>query len=526
MGYKVLIPTAGTGSRLGGITKYMNKSLVSIGDRPAISRIIDSFPEDTQFVIPTGYKAELVKEYLHLAYPNRKILFVDILLYEGEGSGLGLTVLECKEYLQEPFIFCSCDTLVNEKIPLPDHNWMGFDHRDNREQYRTIHIGDSGIVKSIDEKGADTSEKAQPYIGLAGIKDYKEFWAAMERGGDEAIRAGEAYGLRNLLGVGIEAQKFTWFDTGVKVELEATRKRFEIPDAPNILEKPNEAIWFLDNRVIKFSDDAKFISDRVKRSKILSGFVPKITGNTTHMYCYDYVQGDVLSKCISIALFDKLLVFSKQFWITNDLGCEKQKEFQAQCMDFYKKKTYERVELFYKNFAKYDNADIINGMHYPSLLEIMNSIDWDYVSDGLPGQFHGDYHFENIIYDKEQDHFEFLDWRQSFGSFLDIGDIYYDFAKLNHGLIICHELIAKDLFHAEWKDNEITYSFLRKQSLVECERYFYRWLETNGYDVKKVRIMTALIFLNICALHDCPYALLLYGLGKQMLCEELKYKNI
>lgn len=521
MGYKVLIPTAGTGSRLGGMTKYINKSLVSIGNRPAISRIIESFPEDTQFVIPTGYKGELVKEYLYLAYPDRKIQFVDILLYEGEGSGLGLTVLECKDYLQEPFIFCSCDTLVNEEIPAPDQNWMGYDHRDNREQYRTVYIGNHGIIKSIDEKGADISDSALPYIGLAGIKDYKLFWDAMKSGGEEAIRMGESYGLRGLLEFGITAKKFTWFDTGIKVELEATRKRFEESDAPNILEKPNEAIWFLNNRVIKFSDNTKFISDRVKRSKLLAGFVPKVTGSTTHMYCYDYVQGDVLSRCVSVPLFDKLLDFSKRFWVVDDLDQEKKIIFKQQCMDFYKKKTYERIEQFYSIFEKSDNAEVINGKRYPALSEILQMIDWDYIADGIPGQFHGDYHFENIIYDKDSGQFEFLDWRQNFGSFLDIGDIYYDFAKLNHGLIISHELIAKDLFSASWSGSEMTYDFHRKQSLVECERHFYRWLEDNGYDVKKVKIMTALIFLNICALHDYPYVLLLYGVGKQMLYENV-----
>lgn len=518
MGYKVLIPTAGTGSRLGGMTKYINKSLVNLGNKPALSRIIESFPDDTEFVIPTGYKGELVKEFLHLAYPKKKIQFVDILLYEGEGSGLGLTILECKEYLQEPFIFCSCDTLVNETIPAPDDDWMGYDHRDAREQYRTIHIGTSGSIESIDEKGADLSDQAEPYIGLAGINDYDLFWRAMEEGGEEAIRVGESFGLRRILAEHtIRAQKFTWFDTGVKVELDATRKRFVEPDAPNILEKPNEAIWFLDNRVIKFSDNTKFISDRVKRSKLLKGFVPQITGSTTHMYCYDYVQGDVLSKCISIPLFDELLEFSKQFWVIDDLDEEKYDAFKQQCMDFYKKKTYERVELFYKTFNKEDNATVINQKKYPRLSELLESVDWDYIANGLPGRFHGDYHFENIIFDKDNRRFEMLDWRQNFGSFLDIGDIYYDFAKLNHGLIICHELIAKDLYNVDWNGNILNFDFNRKQSLVECEQHFYDWLERNNYDVRKVKIMTALIFLNISALHDSPYVLLLYGLGKQML---------
>jgi hypothetical protein len=410
--------------------------------------------------------------------------------------------------------------LVNETIPAPDCNWMGYDHRDNREQYRTIHVGNDDKVTSIDEKGMDIGDEAQPYIGLAGIKDYQEFWQYMEDGGGDAIRIGESYGLRKLLeSKEIYAKKFTWFDTGVKVELDATRKRFEKPDDPNILEKQNEAIWFLDNCVIKYCDDPKFTSDRVKRAKLLEGFVPPVTGNTTHMYRYEYAKGDVLSKCITIPLFDKLLGFSKKFWVERDLNAEQKIEFHDQCINFYKKKTYDRVALFYKNFNKCDNAEIINGVKYPSLQSILDSIDWEYLANGLAGQFHGDYHFENILYDKETDQFKLLDWRQNFGKFLDIGDIYYDLAKLNHGLIICHELIAKDMFEASWEGNEINFDFARKDSLIKCEQHYYEWLKTNGYDVKKVKMMTAMIFLNICALHDYPYVLLLYGLGKQMMYE-------
>lgn len=521
MSFKVLIPTAGTGSRLGGLTKYINKSLVTLGGEPTISRIIESFPRDTQFVIATGYKGELVKEYLYLAYPERKFQFVDVLLYEGEGSGLGLTILSCREYLQEPFIFCSCDTLVNEQIPAPDYNWMGYDHRDNREQYRTIHVNKKNQVESIDEKGANSGSEAQPYIGLAGIHDFEKFWQAMEEGGDEAVCVGESYGLRRLIADGIRAEKFTWFDTGVKVELEATRKRFEKPDAPNILEKANEAIWFLGDCVIKFSDNPRFISDRVKRSKLLDGFVPTVTRHTTHMYCYEYAKGDVLSKCVSIPLFAKLLDFSKGFWRVKELGGKEKEKFKAQCMEFYREKTYDRIQLFYEAFDKDDDATMINGVEYPLLSDMLSKVDWDYIADGLPGQFHGDYHFENIIYDNEAKKFKLLDWRQDFGNFIDIGDIYYDLAKMNHGLIVCHELIARGDFKAEWNNGEITFDFHRKQILVECERYYYRWLVDNGYDIRKVKLLTALIFLNICALHDYPYCILLYGLGKQILYENL-----
>ena len=148
-------------------------------------------------------------------------------------------------------------------------------------------------------------------------------------------------------------------------------------------------------------------------------------------------------------------------------------------------------------------------------------VDWDWLADGLAGRFHGDFHFENILWTPSSQKFTFLDWRQDFGGNISVGDIYYDFAKLLHGLIISHELIARDLYSVHRGSSEINFDFLRKQVLVDCERYFACWLKDHGYDVKKVRLMTALIYLNIAALHHAPYGLMLYCLGKKMLKIEL-----
>ena len=117
--------------------------------------------------------------------------------------------------------------------------------------------------------------------------------------------------------------------------------------------------------------------------------------------------------------------------------------------------------------------------------------------------------------------FIFLDWRQNFGNSLSIGDVNYDLAKLLHGLIICHELIHQDKYSVQINNNVINYSFDRKPILISCEEYFYKWLKDNNYDVKKVKILTALIYLNIAALHHYPYCHLLYNLGKTMLYDNL-----
>lgn len=520
MSYKVCIPTAGTGSRLGGLTRYLNKSLVGIANRPTICHLIEQFPADAKFVIALGHKGNLVQEFLGLAYPDRHFDYAHVDPFEGEGSGLGLSLLACKQYLQEPFIFISCDTLVDEFIPPPYKNWMGYAEVQDLDPYRTLEVAYDQVIE-ICEKGVGKFPGYKPYIGVAGIADHEEFWMAMESVDSKAIQTGEAHGLRALLSIGIEAKSFKWHDTGNIDALNRTREFYREPDEPNILEKANEAIWFVGNSAIKFSDDKKFIANRVERVKELEDFVPSITGSVVNMYRYNKVEGRVFSDVVNLPLFKKLLEHSTQFWRLKDLNEKGQLSFKETCIRFYRDKTYERVELFYKNFSRQDGVEVINGLDMPLLKDLLDAVDWEWLSDGLAGRFHGDFHFENILWTSSNQKFTFLDWRQDFGGDIVVGDIYYDFAKLLHGLIISHELIAKDLYRVNWTLSEINFDFLRKQVLVNCEHYFARWLNSNGYDTKKVRVITALIYLNIAALHHNPYSILLFALGKTMLKKEL-----
>lgn len=516
MSYRVCIPTAGTGSRLNDATKYINKSLVGVANRPVLTHLVDQFPDDAEFVLALGYKGSLVREFVEHAYPNRVFHFAEVSPYEGSGSGLGLSLLKCKTFLQEPFVFCSCDTLVDEKVPAPDHNWMGFAEVDDASQYRTIKLLDTE-VQDVCEKGVKSPD-LKAYIGLAGVQDYEMFWNCMQSGEEQGINAGEVYGLRSLLQASqVSGYAFSWMDTGNPEALAKAREKKKEDKAPNILDKANESIWFVGDRVIKFSADQGFIANRVKRASEISEFTPEITLSTRNMYQYAMVSGDVLSDVISIPLFGKLLEASEMFWKQAELLPHELTEFNAGCLKFYKDKTEERVELFYRNFDQTDGREIINGQAMPLLSELLDSIDWQWLSSGLPGRFHGDFHFENILWSEKTNKFTFLDWRQDFAGSIKVGDVYYDLAKLLHGMIVSHGLIAKDLFSVNWEQNQIKYDLNRKQILVDCEREFKHWLESKGYDVKKVWTLTALIYLNIAALHHFPYSLLLYSLGKDML---------
>ena len=525
MSYRVVIPTAGIGSRLEKLTKYLNKSLVSVANRPILSHLIDQFPKTCDFVIALGYKGDLVKDFLELSYPNRTFNFVNVKPYRGKGSGLGYSLLCCKKYLQEPFVFISCDTLVKEPIPSPKFNWMGYGIKKKLFSYRILQVKENKIIQ-IREKNSISVENQRPYIGLAGIHDYKIFWNEMEKGRKITIQQGEVFGLKKILKrKTIQSLKFTWSDTGAPESLAKTRKLYKNLNGINILEKENEAIWFLVNKVIKFSANSQFIKNRFIRSKKLKKFVPKVLYLKKNMYLYNKIEGKILSKIITLSLFNNLLETCKVFWKKRNLTTKEKIIFNKNCHKFYYDKTIERINLFYKKFNKKDGTESINGETMPSLSNLLNYIDWKDLTNGSPGRFHGDFHFENILYDSKKKTFKFLDWRQDFAGNLEYGDIYYDLAKLLHGLIVSHEEIVKRRFSIEWKNNTILFKLNRKQILEKCEVRLNQWCTKNHFSLKKIRILTGLIYLNIAALHHYPYSFLLYALGKSMLKKEL-IKNI
>ena len=225
MPLRVFIPTAGVGSRLGDKTKFINKSLIEVGNKPAISFIINTFPDNTEFVVALGHKGNLVKEYLSLAYPKKKIFFKQINPYSGKNSGLGVTLLQCKKLLQKPFVFISCDTIISQKIKNINSNWIGYSHSKDLSQYRTLSIKKNN-VSSFYEKLHNTKSK-NAYIGLAGIKDYKIFWSELSKHKVKTKIQGELVGLKAIMKKKfIKAKKFNWHDIGNLNSYEIVQKNF------------------------------------------------------------------------------------------------------------------------------------------------------------------------------------------------------------------------------------------------------------------------------------------------------------
>lgn len=514
--FKILITTSGIGSRLGELTDYINKSLVRIGNKPALSLIIENYPQDSEFIITLGHYGQHVKEFLNVTYPDHNFVFVHVDNYQGPGSSLGYSILQAKEHLQCPFVFNACDTLLSKNSIILKYlnsnvNFCLGGIREDSSQYATLLV-DNNKVKEIKRKGEINFDYG--YAGICGIKDYETFWKLLKKcydtnPNDTSLHEGHI--INKMIQQGVEFKFFAtehWLDIGNVGELEKTRRLFN-PFA-EVLEKKEESIYFFDEHVVKFFSDSKICINRVQRSEYLTGLIPSIVSHGNNFYKYKKIDGNLLAKNITDEKFKHLLEWSKiNLWKSKEF-----KNFSDLCYNFYIDKSLNRISKFLN--GKNDNPTKINGVKIPPVYELFDLIDFDWLCDGEPSGFHGDYILDNILETKNG--FCLLDWRQDFGGNLSIGDIYYDLAKLNHNLTINHEIVNKKLYNHSPENCYI----MCNSKLLDCRKILKYFIIQNGYDYKKVQVLTSVIWINMAPLHEYPFNEFLFNFGKLNLYKALQ----
>jgi len=228
MNYKVVILTAGVGKRIGSWGEVFNKALLPVNFKPVICQIIDKFPTDVEIILAVGYKKEQITTYLTTVYPHRKLAFVDVEKYTGEGSGPGYSLLKCKPHLQCPFIFYAVDTIVTDPVPEPSNNWYGVAEVKDTLRFCSCKVDEQNKIVRIDDKNKNDNTLA--FIGLAGVHEYDIFWRSLEK--NITLIGGELQVSNGFLGLmhsqsGMYAQTFTWLDTGTQEEYNRTKEYFK-----------------------------------------------------------------------------------------------------------------------------------------------------------------------------------------------------------------------------------------------------------------------------------------------------------
>lgn len=504
--YKVLLTTSGLGSRLGNLTKFTNKSLVRVGDKPIISHIIESYPNDVEFVVTLGHYGSHVKQYLTLAHSDRQIEFVEVDNYMGEGSSLLYSISLCEDHLQCPFIFHACDTILSSdyisKIDFSS-NWSVGGNGSNSQSYRTINSL-NGKIASINEKGEQNFDYV--YVGVSGILQYEVFWDICKSSlkSLKSSDLSDCHVIRKMNDFSIINVDY-WYDIGNIDSLKTTREK--IKGTVHVLDKEDENIFIFDDFVIKFFYNKKICYDRVLRTKNLQGLVPNLIDSTENFYKYEYVNANLLADVVDINRFAQLLN-----WSSENLWTPKEDvSYKNNALCFYKDKTLLRVNKFLEKYHIEDGQDFINGIVVPSMREMLDSIDFDSIMGKYPRGFHGDFILDNILVN--ENNFTLIDWRQDFNGSIDAGDMNYDLAKLNHNLILNHEFLSKGYFSIDFT-NGIRCDVHVKKSLLDCKEVLKEFCNLNDISYQSIEILSSLIWINMAPLHEHPLDMFLYYFGK------------
>lgn len=525
---KVCILTAGRGTRMGEFAHFVNKALLPIDYKAVISHIILKFPENTDFVIAVGHFAVQVKDYLRLAHPDTSIQFVLVENYSGVGSGPAHSLACCKSYLMEPFYFVSCDTLWNAEINyLESENWVGVKSVSEEESHAFCNFRlDNNTVIEIKDKETVPSDGFAAFSGLCFIKDHEIFWNGIEdqKFVNLELEPQVSLGLNALVRKSsVTSINIGWVDVGNYKDYKNELMKYENFD----FSKKNEFLYLINGKVIKFFAEEEVVAGRIEKAGLNPSVFPLINGISNHFYSYNYVEGSTLYEKNSPETFSEFLIFmDEKVWLQS-------KSFDAErmgqiCQSFYYVKTLDRINQYHLKYPD-DEAKYVRGALMPPLSELLSIVPWERLYQGVPSFIHGDLQFDNIIVDRNGG-FKLLDWRHNFGGEVNVGDLYYDLAKLSGGMLLNYDYIKLNILSYSETDGadgkRVNFDFATRFGCDEYKKMLEVYILDRGLDLSKVRILVALIYLNMSPLHHYPFDKMLFSLGKLLLLKELVfYKN-
>ncbi len=513
--YKVLIATSGIGRRLGDLTKYTNKSLIKVGDKLAICHIIEKYNKYVEFVVTLGYYGNFVKDFLELAYPDHHFNFVWIDKYQGKGSSLAYSLSLARDVLQCPFMFNCCDSLTTDDLIIPTENTLFVNNIKSGTLYSTVNTIDDNIRK-LNNKGEINFDFI--YTGISFIKDYKEYWNILKKNmTNNNFNMGDVEIIQEML----KQYNFkfielkNWYDTGNLTELSERIKNI-YKCKYTVLNKADESICFFDDFVIKFFYNKEISLSRVERGIHLYPLTPKILDYKENFTKMELIEGKLMSETVKHGEIKNLLEWAKKFlWTKNKVINPK---FPNICQKFYYNKTINRINQTLKITNDYK---CINHKEIGTIQKLLDQINFENLYTKEHTNFHGDFILDNII--KTKTGYKLLDWRQNFGGELYNGDKYYDLAKLRHNIIFNHDNINKNLFDLKvnYLNNSVSVDLKCNYTLINQLKDFDTFVLNNKLDLKKIKILTSLIWLNMSPLHEYPLNEFLYYFGKYNLSLEI-----
>ncbi len=240
---KVIIPVAGTGTRLRPHTYTHPKSLIPVAGKPILSFMLDELIRvgAMEFIFITGYLGDKIRHYIQEQYPQIRAHYIE----QHDREGLGHAIWLAKDYFEEndPALILLGDCVFDidmKEVLLSQDSILGIKKVEDPRGFGVAVVDDLDYITRVVEKpNMPLSNLA--LIGLYKVNNSYLLFEALDFLIKHDVRTNQSIQLTDALmymidrGELFKAYKVNnWFDCGQKESLLDTntillRKRTDLP---------------------------------------------------------------------------------------------------------------------------------------------------------------------------------------------------------------------------------------------------------------------------------------------------------
>ena len=170
-----VILAAGMAKRLRPLTDVCPKCLLKVGNKTLLARIVDAMRDAgcAEFVIVTGYKEEMIRQFMDEHYPQLDVTFLDNTDYEHNNNIYSLwmagKVVKGKEFLlMDSDILCDPEAV--KRIAVQSESALAMQQHELGEEEMKVVVDEQGCITQL-TKGCNPTDAIGESVGIEKITE-------------------------------------------------------------------------------------------------------------------------------------------------------------------------------------------------------------------------------------------------------------------------------------------------------------------------------------------------------------------
>ncbi len=204
---KIVIPTAGFGTRLRPHTWSRPKPLLAVADKPVLGHVLDMFsslPSIDEIVFIIGHLGDQIEQYVAATHPKLNARFVEQTELLGQSHAIWLA----REGLEGPMLMVFVDTLIETDLSiLPGEEaeavaWVR--EVPDPRRFGVARVDKNGWVSRLIEKPEDMSENLA-VVGFYYFQDAARLISAIDEQMERKILLKKEFFLADAINIMLES---------------------------------------------------------------------------------------------------------------------------------------------------------------------------------------------------------------------------------------------------------------------------------------------------------------------------------